>query len=1046
MKSIFGHTSFGLLLALALLIPCGIARAQVRVVNMIPHSVSSETKQDSEPNLAVNPANPSQIAGSAFTPDPLGTYDPVGNTFLAPIYVSTDGGNTWTLNPIVPNGNPNTGTNDITLRFGGTSNVLYVGNLRGDNTVSLGLNISRTPNFTAPTPVEVLVDIGGFDQPYVQAATVPWSSLERVYVGNSRFDGGAPFGESVYITQQLDAANAVNDGVLSGFTLNGIETRPPTGLDSDAAPVRTAVHPNGTVYATFYHVSGAVGININVATLTADVVVVRDDEWGQGATPYTDLKDGDNLAGKRVVTGVTVPINKLNPPAFGQQRVVASNLSIAVDPRDSNVVYLAWADYIVPDYRLHVRRSMDSGHTWSPNDLLTVSHACNPALAINMQGKIGFLYQQLTGAGANMRWETHLRRSPDGFDWTDDLTLARPLANTPTVTYGPYLGDYAHLMAVGKNFYGIFSANNTPDMANFPNGVTYQRNANFTTNTLLSLNNSPVAISIDPFFFSVTEQAPEDDFYVRDWTVNAANADTGLEPSTNPVFYNTSDVWNRRGSLPGGFGGSFDQPEGEDAGNGAGDIGDNWAFARIRRNALPAVSTLPSTVTAHFLVAPFGAGSNYMDGTTGPVSFLGSDPTVTFNATDIGPFTTAGQQWHLDAVASQHICMAVEISAPGDPYAGPSLSGYAPGWTKAYPNILDDNNRAQRNMGLSTTPARGVGFRPYFYAVIHNAATFPRDIVVRYDATPDVERRLRGASVEIVGGRSKPFKSGDTITLAHMQPGENRWLGFSYNAPQGREGEILPVNFSEMVGGAAVNGFTIAARPSSMSRVIRNNLESHRAVFTRMAAGFDAPGAREEADAAQKLNTEKPLTEVEYLGHLRSHLNVVERALTHVRGGEQQGDVFGTAEALNALTSALKSGNAERAAVAHLTLLNRLDSYLTMQQLMKGNPADILQNVRWQKDLFTKVPALARLRCSSPLLNVSEKFISAFGERRASIKDYPALIDSSASCLREGEKLLFAGQQEAPKDVLELKRNSGDLAALQRTHWELLLKLQSLAR
>ena len=49
-------------------------------------------------------------------------------------------------------------------------------------------------------------------------------------------------------------------------------------------------------------------------------------------------------------------------------------------------------------------------------------------------------------------------------------------ANTPAPAFLPYIGDYDHLMAVGKNFYGIFSANNTPDMTNFPNGVTFQRN------------------------------------------------------------------------------------------------------------------------------------------------------------------------------------------------------------------------------------------------------------------------------------------------------------------------------------------------------------------------------------------------------------------------------------------------------------------------------------------------------------------------------------------------------------------------------------------
>jgi hypothetical protein len=1039
MKSLRQSTSFVLLLSLSLVLLCVIIRAQVRVVNMIPHSLSGETNQDSEPNLAVNPANPLQIAGSAFTPDPLGTFASDGS-LLAPIYVSNDGGNTWALNSIVPHGSTQTGTRDITLRFGGTSNILYIGDL----STWLGLDVSRTPNFTSPTEVDLLVSIPAFyDQPYVQATTVPWAGLDRVYVGSSNFDG-APLGKTPYINQHLDVGHAVEDGVLSGFTFNGIETRSPTGLDSDAAPVRAAIHPNGTIYAAFYHVSGYTSINFSVGTLTADVVVVRDDNWGQGASPYTDLKDADLQAGKRVVTSVAVPINQLNPPSFGQQRLAASNLSIAVDPDNSNVVYVAWADYTLPNYMLHVRRSIDGGVTWQ-GDLLTVNRATNPALSINIEGKVGFLYQELTGTGTNTRWETHLRRSPDGIVWTDDLTLARPLANTPVVTFGPYLGDYVHLMAVGKNFYGIFSANNTPDTANFPNGVTYQRNASFTANTLLSLSNTPVPISIDPFFFSTTELSAENDFYVRDWTINATNGDTGLEPSTNPVFYNTSDVWNRRGSLPGGFGGSFDQPEAEDAGNGVGNIGDNWAFARIRRNALPVSGS--TTVTAHFLVALFGAGVNYMDGTNGPLSFLGSDPTVTFNATDLGPITTVGQQWHLDAVASQHLCMAVEISAPGDPYAGPSLSGSAPGWGTAYLNILNDNNRAQRNMELSTTPARGVGLRVYSYALIHNAATFPRDIAVRYDAAPDVERRLRGASIEIVGGGIRPFKSGDTIVLVNMQPGENRWLGLSYNAPHGREGEILPVNFFEMAGKVAVSGFTIAARPSEMNRVMRDNLDSHRSVFARLTALLETPGAREETELAQKLKDQESLKEAEYLSYLRSHIQGIETSIRYVLCSNQQSDGFRIAEALRALTNAVKGGNAERAAVAHTTLLNRVDSFLTMHQLARGNSADILQNVRWQKELFTKKLTLADLQCSSSLRSISEKFILAYEMRKGSNKDYAALINSSLSCLREGAKLLNESRSAGPlRGMIEVERNPVDLNALQKAHRELLLMLQTSAK
>src|SRR5262245_32938690 len=80
------------------------AAGNVLVVNMIPKALSGETEQDSEPMIAVDPTDPKHIVGTAFTPDPIG-----GN--LAPIYVSTDGGVTWTLRTVVPGGRV---TGDIT--------------------------------------------------------------------------------------------------------------------------------------------------------------------------------------------------------------------------------------------------------------------------------------------------------------------------------------------------------------------------------------------------------------------------------------------------------------------------------------------------------------------------------------------------------------------------------------------------------------------------------------------------------------------------------------------------------------------------------------------------------------------------------------------------------------------------------------------------------------------------------------------------------------------------------------------------------------------
>ena len=558
-------------------------------------------------------------------------------------------------------------------------------------------------------------------------------------------------------------------------------------------------------------------------------------------------------------------------------------------------------------------------------------------------------------------------------------------------------------------------------------------------------NTANVPVSIDPFFFRTTELAPASDFYVRDWTDNATSGDNGLEPSTHPVFYTTGDVWNRRGTLTGEpF--ANDQPDNENAGNGAGNIGDNWAFARIRRNALPASGA--ETVTAHFLVSQFGTGSNFQDAsTTDPGMPGGPDPTVPFNATDLGPIITPAYQWHLPAISSTHLCLAVEISTPNDPFIPPSLVGSAPGWSTGTDwSVLADNNKAQRNMGLSTTPARGIGGIISYYAIIHNAALERRKMVLRSDALPAVARRLEGAQIEVIGSRAQPFKPGAKIILDNMQPGENRWVGLTLKAPAGKEGEILAVNFSQLMGETPVNGFTIAAGLASFGRAIHDTLELHRSVFTRCAEGFRVEGVKGEVDAAQELRKREGVDEQEYLKFIRSHLPLVERAVAKLIDSQRLGDPFGVKAALKNLATLVQSGSAESTAVAHMTLLNKLDAFLTMVQLSKGDVADILQNVRWQKELYTKVPRLKELGVSAELLKQSEEFIVGYEGRKLRADSYPKFISSLMKSFRETAQKLENARFTLKTELTAMEQSMDSPAGLQRAHRSFLLKLQSLAK
>jgi hypothetical protein len=448
-----------------------------RVVNMIPKSRSSETHQDSEPSIAVDPANPDVIVGTAFTPNPSGGAN-------APFYVSTDRGDTWALNAALPNGNAFFGTGDVTMTFDGSGQDLYAGQLIGSG--FLDLSVDRTISPTSGT-MAVLEARGDVDQPFAKATTVRHgidAGKDRLYVGNNDFS--SPSGRTSTIDVSLDAGIAA-----PVFKSVRIDSRATPG--QDGPQVRSAIHPDGTVYAAFY------GWRARSATITTDVVVVRDDDWGSGATPFTALTDpGDGKSGLRVAQGVTIIWNDF----LGQERQ-AGNIAIAVDLRDSSRVYLAWCDGTVASgtYAVHVRRSDDRGNTWSATDLLTIPSATNVGLAVNEHGHVALLYQQVTGTPGSQRWENHVQHSADhGHHW-HDILLATVPENIPAKTFDPYIGDYAMMVSRGEDFYGIFCANNAPDLANFPHGVRYQRNVDFAAQQLLDLGGNPVVISIDPFFF-----------------------------------------------------------------------------------------------------------------------------------------------------------------------------------------------------------------------------------------------------------------------------------------------------------------------------------------------------------------------------------------------------------------------------------------------------------------------------------------------------------------------------------------------------------------
>jgi len=444
----------------------------IRVVDLIPASLSGESWQDAEPFLALYGSNPKLMAASAFTPNPGGS-----TSATAPIFVSDDGGDSWTLLNTLPSQGM---TADITHAVGGNPPVLYAGIMK---VPGFPLNELKANDFFSPATMTLQASRADIDQPFVRTAGV--GNADRVYVGLNDFD--APDGR----TATVDVSR--NGG--TSYTSHRLETR--NTLGQNGPSIRPAVAQDHTVYVAYFGWRSNAGSDV-----TSDVVVVRDDSGAIGATRFRDLVDpSDHLPGRLVATQVTIPWS--NAPTLGQERI-GSTLAIAVDALHSDNVYLAWADRVGTGdiYTVHVRRSTDRGATWS-GDLRTLTNATDASLAVSSNGTVGLLYQQVTGSASTSRWVTRLEQSRDGFATHQDVVLATVPATTPTFQFLPYIGDYNGLLTRGNQFLGIFSANNTPDSANFPQGVVYQRRVDFPTHRLLDGSGASVAVSIDPFFFSV---------------------------------------------------------------------------------------------------------------------------------------------------------------------------------------------------------------------------------------------------------------------------------------------------------------------------------------------------------------------------------------------------------------------------------------------------------------------------------------------------------------------------------------------------------------
>ena len=77
-----------------------------------------------------------------------------------------------------------------------------------------------------------------------------------------------------------------------------------------------------------------------------------------------------------------------------------------------------------------------------------------------------------------------------------------PVQPHPGHVIQPYLGDYIHLEAHGRDFYGIFSASNDLSATHFSQPLIVQRHYDQARKPVDS-SGRPVAVSMDPYVVRV---------------------------------------------------------------------------------------------------------------------------------------------------------------------------------------------------------------------------------------------------------------------------------------------------------------------------------------------------------------------------------------------------------------------------------------------------------------------------------------------------------------------------------------------------------------
>src|SRR6266508_1289386 len=415
------------------------------VVNNTDASLqTTDTFNDGETSIAVNPLNRREIVISAFS----GSWGA-----NAPIWHSTNGGQTWTKRFTVPVP-PGAGSGcpcDQTFDFG-RNDVLF------GTFLHTNLFTGSTTNPASSASWSWWI-VGGNAQVTNLASTSP----DQPWLLHNRGTGSGT-NENVYVAYDDFTVSPVGMRVVA--SINQVPPQFAAGSDKFVGSASGAINPghrlandrrNGWMYSLFQNCI------VNCATLAANPKTIE----------YKLNRSTDNGATWTLnssSTGIVVATaDSTQPqPKFGTVNALLGGvLHAAVDPATGDLYYVYGNRDAAGNNGLAIRRVFDNGSggvTIGPENFVVngTVQAALPSVAVADQGMVGVFYYTFNGIVAGFpQFSTFLAVSTDqGATFNTQLlaTFLSP-ANDNGDGRQRVFGDYVQMKAVGSCFYGSFTGN-----------------------------------------------------------------------------------------------------------------------------------------------------------------------------------------------------------------------------------------------------------------------------------------------------------------------------------------------------------------------------------------------------------------------------------------------------------------------------------------------------------------------------------------------------------------------------------------------------------